>query len=195
MRLLALDLGRRMGVADGDSKVPPRVEAVILRGVSVESRALYLGDWLHERLNLNRLADMVNGNSISLIVTESPMNPAASKSAAATVDQLYYHGCLQGVAAVFRIPVETAPVKAVRKHFCGVASAPRITGRKRTAAEARAARTFINEAVLNRAILLGYLPAGSKGWDEANACALFEFGCAKFARGRPETLVMFGTSA
>ena len=59
----------------------------------------------------------------------------------------------------------------------------------------RAAREFINEGVLNRAILLGYLPHGSKGWDEANAAALWDYGCAKFARALPKELVMFGERA
>lgn len=175
-----------MGVADGDSALlgrgSPCVEAVTLRGTSPENRARFLGEWLHARLN---------GKDYDLIVTESPMNPAASKSDHATIDQLYYHGCLHGIAALFDIPVETAPVMSVRKHFCGVAHAPPVRGRKRTQAEVRAARAFINEAVLRRAILLGYLPAESKDWDQANACALFEFACGKFARARSEALVLF----
>jgi hypothetical protein len=186
MRILALDLGRRMGVAYGDSatlgKVPPRIEAVTIRGISAEKRAGALGDWL---------AALMTGDRYDLIVTESPMNPAASKSDHSTIDQLYYHGCLHGIAGIFKVPVETAPVMAVRKHFCGVAHAPCVRGRKRTAAEARAAREFINSAVLRRAILLGYLPEDSKGWDEANAAALWDFGCSKYARAAPAALALF----
>jgi hypothetical protein len=61
--------------------------------------------------------------------------------------------------------------------------------------EARAARGFINEAVLRRAILLGYLPEDSKDWDCANAAALWDYGCAKFARAVPKELVMYGARA
>jgi hypothetical protein len=193
MRILALDLARRMGVADGDSRwlgrsgYAPGVEAVTLRGTSAEKRARFLGEWLGIRLAADKQYD--------LIVTESPMNPAASKSDNATIDQLYYHGALQGLAGTYGVVVETAPVMAVRKHFCGVACAPPVRGRKRTAKEAAEARKFINEAVLKRAILLGYLPAGSTDWDQANACALWDFACAKFARALPNELVMFGERA
>lgn len=187
MRILSLDLGRRMGVADGDcailGKAAPSVEAVTLRGSSAETRARCLAGWVHERLYRNHY---------DLIITESPMNPAASKSSDATIAQFYLHGALQGAAGTFGVEVETAPVMSVRRHFCGQACSPRIKGRCRTLAEARMAREFINTAVLARAILLGYLPQESKDWDQANACALWDFGCAKFARARPKALVMFG---
>lgn len=187
MRILALDLARRMGVADGDStdiakRRPARVEAVVLRGTSIEKRARFLGEWL---------ADRMFGNRYDLIVTESPMNPAASKSDHSTIDQLYYHGCLQGAGAIYGVPVETAPIMAVRKHFCGVACAPPVRGRKRTVTEARAAREFINGAVIARAILLGYVPHGSTDWDQANAAALWDFACAKYARAMPAALALF----
>ena len=190
MRILALDLGRRMGVADGDSalldKGAPNVAAVTLRGASAEKRVGYLADWLDKRASLSRP---------DLIITESPMNPAASKSDNATIDQLGYYFCLHTLAALFEIKVEAVPVMAVRRHFCGVACAPPVRGHKRTQAEARMARKFINDAVLKRAILLGYLPEGSTDWDQANACALWDYGCAKFAHALPKELVMFGERA
>ena len=189
MRILALDLGRRMGVADGDSsllgRAAPTVEAVVVRGTSIENRVRWLADWLDERLS----------RPVDLVVTEAPMNPAASKSDHSTIDQLGYYFCLQTITSLFDIPVETASVMSVRKHFCGQASAPPVRGRKRTSKEACAAREFINEAVLKRAILLGYLPEGTTHWDEANACALWDYGCAKFARARPEALIMYGARA
>lgn len=183
MRILALDLGRRMGVADGDSaglgKVPPRVETVIVRGTSIEERTRYLSRWLDVHL---RLLD----ENYDLIITEAPMNPAASKSDNSTIDQLAYYFCLHGVAALpgkgIGIPVVAAPVMSVRKHFAGMAHAPGVRGRKRTSAEARAARTIINEAVAARAVQLGYLSRGSADWDQANACALWDYACAKYAR-------------
>ncbi len=183
MWILALDLARRMGIAEGEALSARVVETVTLRGTSAENRVRYLGGWLHERLRAAHC---------DLIVTEAPMNPVASKSDHATIDQLGYYFCLQGIAAVFGVHVHAVPVMSVRKHFCGQACAPRVSGRKRTSAEAQAARKFINTAVLNRAILLGYLPEGSKDWDQANACALFDFACAQFARTLPKELVLFG---
>jgi hypothetical protein len=158
--------------------------AVTLRGTSPESRAGYFGWWLSERLE---------ASLFDLIITEAPLSPAASKSGDATIAQFYLHGALQGVASAFGVDVTRAPVMTVRKHFCGQATSGRVhwKGHKRTIAEARTARTEINEMVLKRAILLGYLPAESKDWYMANAAALWDFGCAKFARARPDELVMF----
>lgn len=185
MHILALDLGRRMGAADGDSALlgrsAPCVEAVTLRGTSIEKRVRFLGEWLDERLD-----------GVDLIITEAPMNPAASKSDHSTIDLLGYYFCLHGVAATFGVEVEPAPVMAVRKHFVGVACAASVKSRKRTEAEAREARKWINDAVLKRAILLGYLPASTTHWDEANAVALWDYACAKFARALPKEPVKFG---
>lgn len=181
-----------MGVACGDSAFlgkrapPPTIEAVTLRGTSAETRVRFLATWLSKRLLLG---------DIDLVVTESPMNPAASKSDHSTIDLLGYYFCVHAVAAWSDIPVEAAPVMAIRKHFCGRGCAPPVRGRKRTAKEAVDARKFINETVLKRAILLGYLPDGSIGWDEANACALWDFACSKFARAVPAELAMFGARA
>lgn len=176
-----------MGVADGESSLlgngVPCVAPVTLLGTSIEQRVRFLSLWLDARLR---------ARAYDLIVTESPMNPAASKNDHATIDQLGYYFCLHGVAGLFQVKVEAAPVMSVRKHFCGQACAPPVRGRKRTAKEARAAREFINQAVLNRASLLGYLPRGSEDWDLANACALWDFGCAKFAHARAGALVLYG---
>jgi hypothetical protein len=187
MRILALDLGKRMGVADGSSllmgQVAPALEAVVLRGTSAEKRAGFLGSWLNTRL-LTTLYD--------LIITEAPLSPAASKSADATIGQLYLHGALQGVAGAHGVNVTCAPVMGVRRHFCGQATAsPRRRG-ERTMAQARVDRNAINTLVLRRAILLGYLPEESTDWDQANAAALWDYACAKFGRATPETLLMFG---
>jgi hypothetical protein len=175
MRVLALDLGRHMGVADGDSyrNIPGvKSETVTLLGDTIEHRVNCLTDWLDRRLTFSKP---------ELIVTEAPMNPAASKSDRATIDQLAYYFCLVTCAWKAAIHVEPAPVRKIRKHFVGVAGLPRIKGRKRTTAEAAAARAWINNAVLRRAILLGYLPEGSRELDRANACAIFDFGCATIA--------------
>jgi hypothetical protein len=194
MRILAIDLGKRMGIADGAEtdfalNKRPRVEAVTLKGTSAEARTRWFGNWIRERLYITGRYD--------LIVTESPMNPVVSKSADATIAQLYLHGALLAVAAVADVEVVHAPVMTVRKHFVGQATASHVhwKGHKRTVAEARVARTEINDMVLRRAILLGYLPEGSSDWDCANAAALWDFACAKYARALPKELVMFGARA
>jgi len=188
MRILALDLGRRTGVAAGDSGFlrklapPPDMQVLRLRGTSTEDRVRYFSRWLSLRLY---------DSKPDLIVTERPLNPVAQKSASAAVDMLAYYFCLHAVAASFEIAVYAVPIMSSRKHFTGVASATPVRGRKRTAKEAANARTFINETVLKRAILLGYLSEGSKDWDQANACCLFDFAAANYAHTSPGELVMF----
>lgn len=188
MRILALDLGRRTGVAEGDSDYlrtrapPPRVESLILRGASAEVRVRNFSQWLSLRLY---------DSKPDLIVTERPLNPVAQKSAPAAIDMLAYYFCLHAIAATFGLSVEAVPIMSARKHFTGVACAAPVRGRKRTSAEATNARTFINEAVLKRAVMLGYLSGVSKDWDQANACCLFDFAAVNFARETPAELAMF----
>jgi hypothetical protein len=49
--------------------------------------------------------------------------------------------------------------------------------------------------VMQRAIALGYLPKGCRDWDRADACALFDFAAATYARTPPRELVFFGETA
>lgn len=180
MRILAIDLGRKCGVAGGDSallgKGGPVVSGLVLHGLSPEDRVRQLAKWLFERLNCSQCC-------YDMLVTEAPLNPAGSKSDRATIDMLGYYFCVQTVGALTATKVEALPINSIRKHFVGIAGAPRVMGRKRTSVEAAAARKYINDLVLNRAILLGYLPAESRDYDQANACAIWDFACAKFGRG------------
>jgi hypothetical protein len=189
MLLMALDLGKRTGVATGRAGGDmPRVEAVTLRGSKdgVEVQARNLACFLRDRWTLDRP---------DLVIVESAMNPAASKSADATISQLYCHGALHALAGVYGLRVETAAAMTARKHFCGKASAAPRRGQPRTQAQQRQDREDTNNMVLRRAIMLGYLPHGCADWDKASAAALFDFAAATFARVRPKDLVLFGESA
>jgi hypothetical protein len=161
MKLLALDIGRRTGFAIGDPTADdkPRIGAVRLRrdGQGPDAQAGNLGCWLRD-LFVTDLPD--------LIVAEDFMNPAASKSADATISQLLSHGALTGIAFCYGIKVERVPAAKVRKHFIGHSSGG---DRNRT-----------NEQVVKRAIMLGYLPRESTDWDRANAAGTYDYAATHF---------------
>ena len=100
-------------------------------------------------------------------------------------------GALEAVASCYSVPVLDAEVDAIRKHFCGVVSAvPR--GRKPPGLSARedakrkqANRQATKDMVIQRAILLGYLPRGSDDADRADACAVWDYMAATEFRRRP----------
>jgi hypothetical protein len=188
MRLFCLDLGKRTGVAYGVAGETPRVEAVTLRGKAdgPERQAANLGCFLRDRLTLERP---------DIVVIESAMNPVASKSADATISQLYCHGALHAIAGTYGLRVETVAAQTARKHFAGKSSASPRRGSPRTAAQMRQDREDTNRMIVKRAILLGYLPHGSDDWDKASACALYDFAAAKFGRVQPNSLVMFEEAA
>jgi hypothetical protein len=183
--IMALDLGKRSGVATGRAGEMPRVEAVVLRGKSdgADVQAGNLACFLRDRWALDRP---------DLVVIESAMNPAASKSADATISQLYCHGALHALAGMKGIRVETVAAQTARKHFCGKVSAAPRRNQPRTLAQQRKDREETNRMVVKRAILLGYLPHGSDDWDKASAAALFDFASVTYARVQPKSLVLFG---
>lgn len=163
----------------------PRVEAVTLRGTKDGAivQARNLGCFLRDRFALDK-PDM--------IVVESAMNPAASKSADATIAQLLCHGALHALAGCYGIEVRTVAASTARSHFCGQASAAPRRTQRRTQKQARDDREATNRMVVKRAILLGYLPHGSDDWDKASAAALYDHASAHFARVQPRDLVLFG---
>jgi hypothetical protein len=190
MLIMALDLGKRTGVATGFAgEDMPRIEAVTLRGKAdgADVQARNLGCFLRDRWQLPPRPD--------LVIIESAMNPVASKSADATISQLYCHGALHALAGTFGLRVEVVAAQTARRHFCGAASAAPRRGQPRTAAQQRKDREETNRMVVRRAITLGYLPHGSDDWDKASAAALFDFAAATYARTRPRELVMFGEVA
>jgi hypothetical protein len=186
MKIMALDLGKRSGVATGIAGGDlPRIEAVTLRGKAdkPEAQARNLGCFLRDRWSID---------TPELVVIESAMNPIASMSADATISQLYCHGALHALAGTYGVRVEIVAPQTARKHFTGKASAAPRRNAPRSLAQKRQDREDTNNMVLRRAIALRYLPHGSTDWDKASAAALFDFAAATFARAAPRELVFFG---
>jgi hypothetical protein len=185
MMVWALDLGKRTGVAAGDPENGlPRVEAVTLRGTKdvVHVQARNLACFLRDRWSLGKP---------DLIIVESALNPAASKSADATISQLLCHGAIHAMAGVYGVRVETVAPATARKHFCGRATAAPRRKAPRTSQQAREDREATNNMVLRRAISLRYLPHGCADWDKASAAALWDWAVAKYTQDQPRDFVFF----
>jgi hypothetical protein len=189
VRLLALDLGNRCGFATGEAGGKPRVESWILKTPKqtpeVACRNLACS-----------LRDEVRSEKPDVIVVEAWMHPAAQPSADVIITHMQLHGAVEAVAGCFGIRTERPTSAQYRKHFCGQSTAgARRPPAARTPQMRQADRRATNDMVLRRAILLGYLPADSTDWDRAAAVALWDFGCAHFARRAPAELVLFGEQA
>lgn len=147
-----------------------------------------LADWCFGRFS--------GGARPDLVVVESPMEIAASRNDNSTKAQLLLHGALHGVCGVFGVEVASVAVATIRKGVCGQAFAVApVRGRPRSSREAQAARKATKAMVLQRVILLGYLPHGCADDNRADAVAAWIWADMQFGRTRPRELMMFGETA
>jgi Holliday junction resolvasome RuvABC endonuclease subunit len=189
MRILALDIARKTGFCVGVAGEPkPRIwsENLAKKGESYEEATARLS---------RTLRDWVRVESPDLIVIESWLHPLAQPSGDAAIMQLHLHGAARAIAACKDIPVRMPTPAEVRVHFCGKSSAVKRTKGPKTAAEKAEARKATKAMVVNRAILLGYLPRESKDNDAADAAALWDYACAHYARVQSQPLHLFNEAA
>ncbi|MGD9544970.1 hypothetical protein [Methylocystis sp.] len=174
MLILALDIATYTGYALGRAGEIPASGSVRLKrpGEPADVAAFNMRAFLRDRLALERP---------DLICIEHYLNPVAQKSADAVILQLMCFGVAVAEAMARDIRLEKPAPATVRKHFIGAAN---MGERKATKA-----------AVLNRARVLGYIPRDCRDDNRADACAIFSFASANYARRRPAELMMFGESA
>lgn len=186
MKLLCLDLGRKTGIAVGEAGViPPRIWTEILarKGEGYEAACERLGPVLRDWLRLE---------NPDMIVIEHWLHPIAHPDANAVIMQFHLHGVVRGIAGCRSIPIRMPQPAEIRSHFCGKAFAmPRSRG-PRTAAQKAEARKATKAMVINRAVLLGYLPRGSDADDSADAAAMFDWASVHVCRTSPAELHFFG---
>jgi hypothetical protein len=187
MKIAALDLGNRSGFACGIAGTKPRLESWLLKGRDepVETACRNLGCTLRDNLK---------AEEPDLLVIEMWLAPVAQRSDRVIITHMMLHGVVEGLAGCFGIPTIRPTSAQFRKHFCGVSSAaaPRRKGTKRTEKQRAADREATNRMVVQRAILLGYLPRNSDDWDKASAAAMYDWASFTHGRVRPRELVMFG---
>jgi hypothetical protein len=116
-----------------------------------------------------------------LVCVEHFMNPAAQKSADAIILQIEVYGVIVAMCRAYGIRYEAPQRMTVLKHFIGV-------GRTGDRAETK-------RAVVQRAIMLGYMPRGCTDDNRADACAVFDWSAAHHGRTPPRSLALFGERA
>jgi Holliday junction resolvasome RuvABC endonuclease subunit len=170
MKIMALDPATTMGYAIGRHDAIPRSGSVRLkrpaehRNVAPFNAMCFLRDqWVLDRPDL--------------VVVEHFLNPVAQKSADAVILQIMVYGVIVAMCQRYGIRIEEPGRSTILKHFIGRAN--------------MGDRESTKQAVLRRAKLLKYMPAESFDKDRADACAVFDFGAATYARFQSKTLVLF----
>ena len=176
--IFALDLGVRCGFACGRPNVSPRSGIVLLKQAK-EPRAIAganLMAWLCDEWGKEQPA---------LVVKEAALPLQAYKDRGNSEDavKMAYalHGIMEALCVRFCVPCESVHPATIRKHFIGQGRA--------------GSRTATKAAVVQRAILLGYIPRGCTDDDRADACSIWDFACAAYAQRIPATLHLFGETA
>jgi len=189
MKILALDIARTSGFCVGVAgEAKPRVwaERLAKKGEGYEEACANLG---------RTLRDWLRVESPDLIAIESWLHPLAQPSGDAAIMQLHLHGVVRGIVACKSIPIRMPTPADVRIHFCGKSSAFKRTRGPKTPQEKAEARKATKAMVINRAILLGYLPRDCKDDNAADAAALWDFACAHYARATPPSIHLFNEAA
>ena len=112
-----------------------------------------------------------------MVCVEHFMNPAAQKSADAIILQIEVYGVIVAMCQAYGIPYKSPERSTVLKHFIGV-------GRTGDRGETK-------RAVIQRAIMLGYMPRDCSDDNRADACELFDYAAATYCRTTPARLVLF----
>lgn len=177
MHLLAIDPGSRMaGFAHNpDGGDVPSVWSAKMRaaGEPFDVAVVRMGFALRDLFRSDGWPE--------LIAVEQAMHPAVSKSAHATIALQQIEGAIRTMCGQFSRRLVVVPANEVRHHFIG--------------AKSMGNRDATNAAVLQRAMLLGYLPRGSGDIDAANAAAIWDWAMATHGGRLPRELVMFGERA
>ena len=186
MRILAIDIGARAGIAIGDSDdPPPYVEAWQIRGKGEP----------HERGAANlacALDDILSRKPPELIAVEQYLSPVVQRSADVVTSHLLCHGAVEALAALYKIRIVRPSVNDIRRHFIGQATVRPRQKTQRSNRQRHDDRTELNDMVVQRAILLGYLSRDCDDWDKAAACAVWDYAAARYAKKTPSALMMFG---
>ena len=188
MKILSCDLALKSGWAFGDRGSVPVSGSIRFIGPreSIEYLPVAVVKWTRDKI-LEYRPDM--------IILESYLSPSAQPSEQGVIVSLFIHGVVMGIAGLYGVPVVSHSVQEWRKHFCGRATANparKRGGPKKTTTEKNADRIANKQMVLDRAKLLGYLPASVKDFDRSDALGIWDFGQATYGRAVPKELMMFG---
>ena len=182
MRIMGLDLATNTGWCLGAPDERPRVDTKRLMTKSdvVEVAAENLGRFIRD-------VCFIESERPDLIVYEAPISPFAGhadqrqRSIESIVMPPELVGAVRGGAACYGIRCIGAHAATIRKHLIGRAN--------------MAGRDATKNAVIDRCHVLKLLPPSCRNDNMADACAVWEYACAKYARKRSAELILFGERA
>ena len=174
--IMALDLAIETGFAVGRVGGHPRSGSVKLKKRGQDERTAWrnLGCWLRDQFKLERP---------DLIAYEAALHPGVmlnmGNSSITAAMQWGHVAAVEAICGPLGLRTEAVNVQTVRKHFTGRARHP--------------TRTEAKRAVVERCWTLGYFERDCNNDNRADACAVFDYASAVFARRslRSDELVMF----
>lgn len=164
MKILAFDIATSTGVAYGSAGGTPRSTTVRLRDAASGP------DRFAKMIEATR--KLVGDLRPDLVVYEAPIGGATADPMPAMLA-----ACCAGQARSMGVRVEGCSLASIRKHFLG----KNLTSRDFPGLTKPQARTAIKRAVIGRCLSLGW---DVETDDEADACALWDYACATFARAQ-----------
>jgi len=188
MLIMALDLATTTGVAYGPVGGMPKIERVRLKRPSdpQETAGANIAAYLRDRWVLDQP---------EMVMIEHFMDPAGHKSSDAAILAIGVHFVVTAMCASRLIAWRTVYPATWRTHFMGQASAGtrRPKGSPpRTPSEQRAQRDATKAMTLQRAKVLGYLPADCQDADKGDAAGIWDYAAHTFGRRTPAALHLYG---
>jgi hypothetical protein len=186
MRILAIDAATRSGFCCAVAGVPnPRVWSERLKSPDDEPERAF------KKMGII-LRDQFAFEKPDLVIVEAPRQMGANIKAApddprgfrftTSPDTAYMLiglvAVVYGICGPYGVRCISANVQTVRKHFIG-----------------QARPKDPKKLVLERAKLLGYVPRDCRDDNMSDACALFDWASATYARVTPASLTMFQEGA
>jgi hypothetical protein len=183
MNVLALDLATTTGWAYGPAGGRPESGSVLLRKPSRRRKDTKIEAEPYGVGAFNLLAFLRDKFAFwqpDRIVIENFLHPTAQPGGGAVILSLMLHGAAEAFARSYGIEPRLVAPATWRLHFIGKANA--------------GDRDATKAAVIRRAQMLGYVPRDCYDDNRADACGIWDYGCAVFspkAHG-PSSLNLFG---
>jgi drug/metabolite transporter superfamily protein YnfA len=175
MFIIGLDVGRRMGFAEGEagSKHPHSGSAQLGKvRAGIDESFGELLQWLDDAFRRRRP---------DLVAVEAPLSLRAYTKLGTAEDAVRaaygQHAIIEAICWRWGIERVEVPVLTVRKHFTGKAS--------------HRGREFGKVAVISRCIQLGYVGRDEDDDNRCDALAVWDWASATIGKKPPEELVLF----
>lgn len=168
MKLVALDLGTKMGVAIGDVRGVPTCATVVIgeAGAAHPSRFAFVMDWTHR---------LIRDEAPDLIAIEKPIAAGPKGGEERVMLAMGIRASIFGVAHMRGVRTREYAVSTVRKHFLGSGRVASALAKKRTFQMCRSLGWDVEDFEQSDAAAVWDLARGRAGF-EASIGGMFNKG-------------------